>query len=65
MMLIDNKYNIGDTVYLVTDNEQLLRIVTCLYVRENNILYELSCGTYTSTHYSYEMSNEKNILTSI
>lgn len=62
MMIIDPKYNIGDTVYLITDIEQLPRIVFCFIVYDKEILYELACGTGTSKHYDFELSETKNIL---
>ncbi len=59
-MVIDNKFDIGDTVYLITDTEELPRIVTALCVRKYDILYELSCGCFTSNHMDYEIKKEKN-----
>lgn len=62
MMVIDNKYNIGDIVYLVTDMEQLARIITGITVYPAGIQYEVFCNTQISHHYDFEMSLEKNIL---
>jgi hypothetical protein len=62
MMLIENKFNIGDTVYLKTDTDQNERIVTGLNIRLNSISYALSCGENESYHYEFEISKEKNIL---
>lgn len=60
-MVIDNKYNIGDIVYLVTDVEQLQRIVFGFIVFNNGeILYKLACGTQISEHYSFEISAHEN-----
>lgn len=60
MMVIDNIYNIGDTVYLITDDEQCQRLVTAFLVRKNDIMYELSCGAFTSNHLDFEITNTKN-----
>lgn len=61
-MVIDNKFDFGDIVYLATDIEQLPRIVTRIYIDPNYLCYELSCGTTTSNHYELEITAEKNTL---
>lgn len=58
-VFIRTKYNIGDIIYLRTDDENNARIVTGITIRPNNsIIYEVSCGTVTSSHYDFEMSNK-------
>lgn len=60
MMLVDNKYNIGDIVYLITDEDSFPRIVNGIQLSPNNgILYRLACGTNETWHYDFEMSTEK------
>lgn len=59
MMLIDNKFDLGQTVYLVTDADQSPRIVTRLFIAPEGIVYELCCGTARSEHYDIEMQAEK------
>jgi hypothetical protein len=61
MMILDNKLEIGQTVYLKTDKEQLARIVTALTVRVGSILYALGCGATESWHYDFEISLEKDV----
>jgi hypothetical protein len=61
MMVIDNKYSIGETVYLTTDDEQKKRVVTAITVRTLGVIYELSCGVAVSNHYDFEMSAEEDI----
>lgn len=61
-MIINNKYDIGQIVFLITDPEQLPRIVTRLIVNMNTVLYDLSCGMEMSAHYDFEMSEEKTIV---
>lgn len=59
-MYIDNKHNIGEVVYLLTDDEQLKRVVTCISVRSGGYLeYSLSCGTSVSYHVETEISKQK------
>lgn len=58
--LLDNKFEIGDTVYLKTDADQSPRIVFCFNVYQKEILYDLACGEKTSKHYDFEISKEKN-----
>ena len=60
MMIIDNKYNVGDEVYLKTDTEQQKRIVTTIHVKPKDLAYELSLGEMYSYHYDFEITKEKN-----
>lgn len=62
MMLIESKYNIGDTVYLKTDTEQRQRLVTGITVRITGTTYGLSSVAQESWHYDFEMSTTKNVL---
>jgi len=59
MMMIENKFNIGEKVYLETEPDQIERIITGILVDSNNLLYRLSAGTIISFHYDYEISREK------
>ncbi len=61
-MLVDNKYNIGDEVYLTTDPDQRKRIVTLFIVSNNDIRYELNCGIESGWYYDIEISTEINVL---
>lgn len=63
MMVIDNKHEIGDIVYLTTDYEQMKRVITSIFIRPSEqITYELSCGANASEHYDFEISDEKTVL---
>lgn len=64
-IVIDNKYNIGDTVYLITDKEQLPRMVFSFVVYRNEIVYRLATGGTSSDHYDFEISDTKNILADV
>jgi len=59
---MDFAHNIGDTVFLKTDSQQLERIVTSIIIRPNQILFELSQDVNISSHYDFEISKEKDIL---
>lgn len=61
MMVIDNKYELGQIVYLRTDVEQLQRIVSAITQRQGSIIYELCCGKETSGHYDFEITEQENI----
>lgn len=61
MMLINNRYDLKQIVYLLTDTEQLARIVVGIKVcADGCILYELACGTQETWHYEAEMSLERD-----
>ncbi len=63
MMIIDNVHEIGDPVYLKTDPDQLLHIVTGITIRPNGLIeYKLSCDSSETTHFDVEISVESNIL---
>jgi hypothetical protein len=65
MMVIDNKFNIGQEVYLKTDADQRLRMVTAIIIRPgNSYSYELTWGTDSRWHYDIEITTEKNVLIS-
>ena len=65
-MVIDNKYGLGQTVYLITDTEQRPRIVTAVNVLVGGGLrYALSQGVSETWHYEAEITDEVNILTKV
>lgn len=61
-IIVENKFEFGDIVYLKTDREQNPRIVYMMKVFPNETLYELACGTTVSSHYEFEISKEVNVL---
>ena len=62
--VIEIAHEIGDTVYLVTDVEQFPRLVISYKVyKEGEIMYELIQGVTTSMHYAFEISIERNLIT--
>ena len=66
MMVIDNKYEIGDIVYIVTDEDQKKRMVTSIVIyKAGEIVYKIVCGTNYSEHYDFELSDKKNILANV
>lgn len=63
MMMIDNKYEIGEPVYLKTDPDQHCRIVFAIEMyKSGELLYKLICGTLVSAHYGFELSREKDAI---
>jgi hypothetical protein len=63
MIIIENEFEIGHTVYLRTDDDQKPRLITAVCCRAGSYMtYELSCGTATSWHNALEMSLEKDVL---
>lgn len=59
-MVIENKYNLKQVVYLITDTEQRPRIVTAILVNAYDLLYKLAAGTEETYHYDFEISEERN-----
>lgn len=63
MMVIDNKYNIGDIVYLTTDIDQHPRLITGINVRPGGfLLYEVQCGERNGTAYEIEISATRDVV---
>lgn len=65
MMVIDNKYDLGDLVYIKTDVDQRARLVTGITLRPFGMVYELSLSENTSNHFDFEMSSEKDFILSL
>lgn len=62
MMVIDNKYEFGDIVFLKTDRDQFERIVIGIKVSPLGITYRVALGAIETDHYEMEMSVDKNII---
>lgn len=62
-MTINNKFELKECVFLITDTEQLTRIITGIQISANeSLLYRLACGVNDSWHFEYEILKEKNYL---
>lgn len=62
-IVVNNKFNHGDVVYLKTDRDQMPRLVSCIKVYiQGEVMYELISGTLSSVHYEFEISTEKNLV---
>lgn len=60
-MIIETKYDPSQVVYLITDPEQLPRIVTeIVFCGVGGLKYGLNCGSEFSEHYEFEMQEEVN-----
>jgi uncharacterized protein (UPF0303 family) len=62
MLNIDNKFNIGQIVYVITDKEQEPRIVVAIEISNKDLLYKVCHGVSTSEHYDFELSEEVDLL---
>jgi hypothetical protein len=60
-MNINNKFKLQQCVFLITDSEQLTRIITAIQIsNDNSLLYRLACGTNDSWHFEFEIAESKN-----
>jgi hypothetical protein len=59
-MTINNQFDIEDNVYLITDTDQSIRIITGIQISKGELLYRLANGTLDSWHYEFEISKDKN-----
>ena len=61
-MNINNKFELEEIVFLITDNDQYQRIITGIQIYKNGILYRLACGVADSWHYEYEIERNKTFV---
>ena len=58
-----NRYKVGDLVYLITDPDQLVRIIVDVISSEiNGVSYECHQAAECSFHKDIELCKEKNFL---
>lgn len=63
MIVIENKFDIGDVVYLRTDKDQDPAIILSIQIfKEGEPLYEVIRNTTTSRHYDFELSHQRDQL---
>lgn len=62
MMIVDNKYGLGDIVYIATDPEQSQRMIVEIIITKGDLMYRVSLGTSVSVHYEFELMDEVNTL---
>lgn len=64
MMVIQNKYELGQIVYLVTDEDQSPRMVTQIKIgADGGLIYQLSMGCDHTEHFELEISDTVNVET--
>jgi len=61
-MIINNKFELEEIVFLITDNDQYQRIITGIQYCKNGLLYRLACGTTDSWHYEFELERNKSFI---
>jgi hypothetical protein len=61
-MKINNKYHLGQKVFLVTDSDQLERMVTVIGVRPQQLTYTLACGSESTEHFEEEIADERRVI---
>lgn len=60
-MIINTLYDIGDMVFVKTDKDQSVRLITDIKIHPSNLhSYGLMSGSTYSSHYEMELSKEKN-----
>lgn len=61
-MKIDNRYSIGDEVYVKTDTDQNMHIVTAIVISPQALLYQVTNMGETIECYDFELSAEEDKL---
>jgi hypothetical protein len=62
VITVEIKYNIGQTVFLKTDQRQEDRLVYGYKVYRNEVIYLLTFGTQISEHYDFELTADRDQL---
>ena len=59
-MTINNKFKLGETVFLKTDPDQFARIIVAIQVTvDGGLLYKLAINMSEQWHYEIELQREK------
>jgi len=59
MITINNKYQIGEIVWLKTDREQLQRLIIGVEIYpDKSYMYKLGCGQEAGYHFELEIARE-------
>ena len=59
-MTINNKFKMGEIVYLRTDPDQFARIIVAIQITvDGGMLYKLAIGMNEQWHYEVELTREK------
>lgn len=53
-------YKLGEIVFLITDSDQVSRMVTGILIRPIGVLYYLTSGTIETLHYEIEIASDKS-----
>lgn len=59
-MKINTKYNIGQVVYLLTDEDQKERIITAIMLEGANTAYRLNFAGTQTWHFDFEMTESRD-----
>lgn len=60
--MLESKYDIGDFVYIITDEEQKRRQITGINFRSTGVVYEVFFGIQRSEHYDFEISDQPDVV---
>lgn len=55
------EFHIEDEVYIKTDTDQKMHIITGILIRPEDIIYLAKCGTNEDYYHGFEMTKEKVI----
>ena len=59
----ENKYQLGDKVFLRTDIKQFARMITGIrFISGGSILYDIVIDTESSCHHESELSSERDVI---
>ena len=59
-MTINNKFDIGDHVYVITDKEQDMGIITGILINPRDVIYVVSRDNDLGKFYDFELSKDEN-----
>lgn len=63
-IIISNKFEIGQTVFVKSDKDQNARTIIAFYVSEKEIKYNARCGDSDLYFFDFELSLERDTIIS-
>ena len=66
-MIIKQKYNIGDKVWVVEDRQAVEKVITGIFFKKenNSLFYKFDFREYSDTHEKYVFSTKEELIKSL
>lgn len=58
---VELEFEVGQHVYLKTDEDQKLRIIKSIWLQKSGVQYQLASGTSEAWHFDFEISIHQDV----